>query len=136
MSRILKKYEDLYIFCEGNYMLLGFFSSTDLHKSNKCRCLSERVYIILKCLAKRCSNMRQVPKVKEPPPPLFYPVKFQDNIYSSQLFDLICILNRYWYIIRTFSILSYTNSDISHSKFVYDNYGRVKFLPALARVFI
>ena len=45
-------------------MLLGFFLSTDLHKSNECRSLSERVYITLKCLAKRCSNMRHVPKVK------------------------------------------------------------------------
>ena len=38
------------------------------------------------------------------------------------VFSSICILNRYWYIIRTFSILSYTNFDISLPKFVYDNY--------------
>ena len=41
-----------------------FFFIYELHKSNICRCLSMRVYTILKCLAKR--NMHHVPKVKGP----------------------------------------------------------------------
>ena len=72
--------------------------------------------------------MRHDPKVKGNPPPnnrvflfLFVLLNFKKaNIlhnYLIYLYSRICILNRYWYIIRTFSILSYTNFDISHSKF-------------------
>ena len=155
MARIFKKIRrpvhfrkyNWTIFCEG-ICFLGILS-TDLYKSNICRCLSMRFYII------HCTKMfgktQYAPcsKVKGPPPPnntvhvflfFFYPVKFKKaNILHNYLIYLYSrIASMYFkqtliYIITEDIkyIVIYKFWYISHPKFVYDNNCQIQILKFL-----
>ena len=154
MSRIFKKYEDLYsTFSQVklNNFLWGklyafwcfFYLQICINQIYMQMFEYESLYntkMFGKTFHIRRWKCAMFPKLKGTPPLpnntvflfFFILLNFKKaNIlhnYLIYLYSRICSLNRYWYIIRTFSKLSYTNFDISHSKFVYHNYCHIQIL--------